>query len=257
MLDRDTRNSYDKNAANWSFSSGSGLKYLYKHIINPNIYPLVSDIKAKNVLCLGAGTGEEIVKLICYEPKKIIAIDASSGMVEQMRKLGFDEDLVEILNLDFDDLDAHDFGITFDLVFANMSLHYTSDLERLFHSISKIMSSDGVIIFSMNHPLFSSFEKSKDGNFNFKGIGYKKDLNNGSVEVIGNYYNSEIINSTWNFGRFTYRYFHHTMSSIVNALINNRFQIEIMLEPNLARAEMDKKYYEYIPSILIIKAKFI
>lgn len=99
------------------------------------------------ILELGCGVGRD-AEFFSTQAHTVIATDGSKVVIEQNRKqladTGIKFDILDMLdNLPYPE------G-TFDVVFANLSLHYYSDADtkRIIGNIKKVLKPDGLLIFA-------------------------------------------------------------------------------------------------------------
>lgn len=118
---------------------------------------------------LGCGTGNFSVKILKkFSVENLELLDISQNMLKLSKKKI--KRSVKILNDDFDSFD--DFG-KFDLIYSNMSLHWSSNIEMLLKKIFFKLKSNGIFIFSLpNNESFNELKaiyknNNKVFNFNF------------------------------------------------------------------------------------------
>ena len=118
---------------------------------------------------LGCGTGNFSVKILKkFSIENLELLDISQNMLKLSKKKI--KRSVKILNVDFDSFD--DFG-KFDLIYSNMSLHWSSNIEMLLKKIFFKLKSNGIFIFSLpNNESFNELKaiyknNNKVFNFNF------------------------------------------------------------------------------------------
>lgn len=103
------------------------------------------DLEVKDkVLDLGCGDGVLTKNLSIKVPMgKVIAIDASEGMIDAAKKL-------KGSNLQFKLMNINDmkFKEKFDLVFSNQALHYIKDHNKLLNNCNEVLNYKGKIRFS-------------------------------------------------------------------------------------------------------------
>lgn len=195
------------------------------------MYSLLPDMTGKVVLDLGCGAGDECMKMITMGAEKVVGIDASYGMIQEAKsKFGHIQN-IQFLTGDFSDLAKLNFEpATFEFVYSSLALHYEKNLSPIFSELKKYLKPKAKFLFSLNHPVVSSWEVLKYKGIKYDGLG-KVTLENGEEKYLGRYFDFEMHAETWFEGKFNYNYFHHTFESTVNSLITSGFQILKVLEP--------------------------
>lgn len=236
MLNDKTLNSYNNFATQYSNSSSN--KLVHNLIEKPAMYALLTDLKDKVVLDLGCGTGDECMKMCTLGAKKVIGIDASFGMIQEAKKKYQHDDRMEFLVEDFSNLEKLSIeNASIDFVYSSLALHYESDLTPIFSKLNNLLKPSGKILFSLNHPLVSSWELISHKGVVFDGLGKVK-LENGEEKYLGKYFDNSLREETWFEGKFNYNYYHHTFESTVNSLVQANFKILKVSEPKpISKAE--------------------
>ena len=102
-------------------------------------------INPKKILDLGAGTGLITKKLQDrYKSAEVIAVDISENMLKEIPAP------IKTLCADFSKLLFH--IREFDLIFANLSLHWCEDFTKALRSIRRILKPDAILLFSVPGP---------------------------------------------------------------------------------------------------------
>ena len=102
------------------------------------------------VLELGCGVGSDALEL-SKTAKSILATDFSESVVFSNKKIysadNIEFSVVDVLNM------SHliDSGKTFDIVYANLSLHYFKDRDtrQVFESIHSLLNDNGLLVFAV------------------------------------------------------------------------------------------------------------
>ncbi len=142
---------------------------------------LKNNIKDKNVLDFGCGTGGYVEKAINFDPSNITAIDISEKAIEIARNRKFEKRKVEykVENCENTKLNSDQF----DLIYGAGILHHL-DLEKSVKEIERLLKKNGSLIFIEpmgTNPLINLYRKltpksrsSDEHPFNFKDINYFK-----------------------------------------------------------------------------------
>lgn len=138
---------YEKHAATYAASNETNLFNAYYE--RPAMLNLVGDITGKRVLDAGCGHGP-MMKLLRDRGAEVAGLDVSPSMLAlAAENLGTDADLHHAnlgQPLPFDDN-------TFDVIISSLALHYLKDWHLALTELRRILTPDGKIYISVNHPL--------------------------------------------------------------------------------------------------------
>lgn len=176
----------------------------------------------------------------------MVGIDISNKMLEVAKKENSDPKIVYV-NMPMEDIAQ--LNESFDVVVSSLALHYIEDFVGVVQSIYTLLDTDGVFIFSQEHPLVTCHSGgdrwTRDEN------GEKKHVNLANYGVEGERETTWFVDNV--------KIYHRTFSNIVNTLVAAGFSIEQMIEP-LPTAELLKSYPSYKdllhkPDFLLMKVK--
>ena len=186
----------------------------------PNFRKLIPDVKGKRILDLGCGYGENDKYCIGLGAKEILGIDISKHMIKIAKENNNDENIkYKVMAME----NINEIEEKFDIVISSLAFHYVKDYEKLINDIYNLLNDDGILIFSIDHPLriASKFETWMKKNYT---------KINGKWFLLVSEYNREgIREKEWN-GVMVKRY-HRNFSSLINGLVNSGFKIDKILEP--------------------------
>jgi ubiquinone/menaquinone biosynthesis C-methylase UbiE len=249
-MNSQTLNSYNNYAP--EYASSADLKGLNKFIEKPAMFDLLPDITGDRVICLGCGSGDECFEMIKRGAKSVLGLDASYGMIEQARKKYKHVEDISFIVGDFANIEQ-DYR-KFDLVYSSLAFHYEKNFEELIRGIKKFFAKGSVLLFSMSHPIRSSYETETIEKNVVKGLA-EITLANKETKFVGDYFKTEMIEETWMQGKFQYNYYHHKIEDVFNALSDHHFRILKVVEPkpvDEGTHQIDPKYFKY-PPFLIVK----
>lgn len=205
---------------------------------------LISDLKNKTVLDLGCGYGWHCQYAIDSGAKEVIGIDASYKMLDEARKR-HSHSLISYENYDLCHYTYPPH--TFDVVISNLVLHYIEDLEEIYHNVFQCLKENGTFVFNIEHPTFTS-GVHQDWIYDQSGkpIFWPIDDYFLSNERITSFLGCEV------------KKYHHTLTQIINGLIQTGFQIECIEEvvPPLEMMNIPGMKDELRrPMMLLVKAR--
>ena len=215
----------------------------------PALFSLLPALKGKSILDLGCGFGENCDVFFRMGAGNVIGVDLSEKMLAVARK---EHPAATYLQGDMSDLsfigDNEGIPQKYDVIVSSLAVHYVEDFPKLTQQIYSLLNDNGYYIFSQEHPLTtapldgSSWEKNGDTATHYRLSDYGR---TGQRRV------------TW-FVNGVIKY-HRTFSDTVNALTENGFIIEKMLEPMPSESAADtspdlaKRLHK--PNFLLIKAR--
>lgn len=202
----------------------------------PATLSLIPDVQGKSVLDAGCAAGWYSNWLI-KRGANVTAVDFSPNMITMTQKRVGNKaavrqaDLHEPLSFLADS--------SMDVVVSSLALHYLKTWEIVLAEFKRILKPQGLLIFSVHHPLrdFAAFPD-------------------------GNYFNTEIVEEEWatNQGTVKVRFYRRSLSTIITALLDAGLIIEKFLEPTPTRqfAELHPEDYKQLttkPHFLMIRAR--
>ena len=214
----------------------------------PNFRKLIPNVKEKKILDLGCGYGENDKYCRDLGAKEILGIDISEHMIKIAEKNNTDENIkYKVMAME----DISKIKEKFDIVISSLAFHYVKDYEKLIKDIYKVLKDNGILIFSIDHPLriASKFEPWMKKNYT--------EINGKWFLLVSDYNREGIREKEWN-GVMVKKY-HRNFSSLINGLVNSGFKIDKILEP-IPDEESIKIIPKYInqydrPYFLFIRAK--
>lgn len=199
---------------------------------------LLPDLEDACILDLGCGIGWHASYFAKNGASSITAIDQSEKMIEQARKLHSHPKITYVQA----DLCAIQEDKPFDLVFANLCLHYINDLLPLFEHIYKLLKQDGIFLFNIEHPIFTAGDQTW--------------INEPPVWKVDNYF-SEGKRETVFLDTKVEKY-HHALTTILNGLLKTGFTLEAVEEVVPSLELLDKEVYKLemkCPMMLLVRAR--
>lgn len=186
---------------------------------------ILPDFQGKKVLDLGCGYGWHCKYAVENGANYALGTDISHKMLEVAQELNHDEK-IEYQCIAMEDMSFPD--ETFDVVLSSLAFHYIKDFKPLVTNISKWIKKGGEFVFSVEHPVFTSYGTQdwyydKDGNI----LHFPVD----------NYYYEGRREATF-LGEQVTKY-HRTLTTYLNVLLQNGFEFQHIIEPQPPEDMMD------------------
>ncbi|MES2953191.1 MAG: class I SAM-dependent methyltransferase [Patescibacteria group bacterium] len=179
--DPKTVESYDTNAEAWALGSRSGRRNGSSLLERPAMHEMLPDLKGKEVLLVGCGSGEEAGEIARRGAARIVGTDISAGLIEEAKKA---YPAHEFLVMDMEKLDFP--KASFDFAYASLALHYLPNWRHTLIGVRRLLRPGGSFLFSVNHPVYWSAEASKEEGDRHRLLGYTK-RKDGTVVPYGDY----------------------------------------------------------------------
>lgn len=203
---------------------------------------MLPNFNGKNVLDLGCGYGWHCMYAVENGAKYVLGIDSSEKMLEEAERRNnlplITYKKMQIENINFKEN-------SFDIVISSLTFHYIKCFDEICKKVKECLIHSGDFIFSVEHPIFTSCE-NQDWIYN----------ENGEIIhwPIDNYF-SEGLRKTNFLGHEVIKY-HKTLTTLINTLIDNGFNITKLVEPKPDKSMIDKMPDELRrPMMLLISAK--
>lgn len=198
--------------------------------------PMFPDLKGKSVLDLGCGYGWHCKYAVEQGAASVLGIDRSEKMIAEARRKN-SADWIEYRVCGIYDFDYP--AESYDLVVSNLVLHYIEDLEEVYRLVHRALKSGGTFLFNIEHPTFTA------------GVN-QQFAADGTWPVTDYYYPGERITD---FLGHEVKKYHHTLTQILNGLLQTGFMIEAVEEampPEKWREQMPEEMRR--PMMLLVRA---
>lgn len=205
---------------------------------------ILPEFKDKRVLDLGCGYGWHCLYAAQHDAQSVLGIDISEKMLKQAKEKNNAENITykqsAMENLAF----SQD---SFDVVLSSLAFHYIKDFKSLVEQISKWMAPNGNFVFSVEHPVFTSYG-TQDWYYDEEG--------NILHFPVDNYYYEGKRDAVF-LGEKVTKY-HRTLTTYLNTLLENGFELEHIIEP---QPPVDMLHIEGMrdemrrPMMLLVSAK--
>lgn len=178
---------------------------------------ILPDFHSKRVLDLGCGYGWHCKYAVDNGANFVLGIDISHKMLESAKQKNNSE-RIEYLCVAMEDLDFQ--TDTFDVILSSLAFHYVKDFESLLKKIVLWLKKGGEFVFSVEHPVFTSYG-TQDWH-------YDKDGNILHFPVDNYYYEGK--REAIFLGEKVTKY-HRTLTTYLNTLLQNGFILQHIIEP--------------------------
>jgi 2-polyprenyl-3-methyl-5-hydroxy-6-metoxy-1,4-benzoquinol methylase len=233
-----TRN--DEVISDWSNAAeqvtagfGENGDFSREYLLNPTLFSLLGDVSGKTILDAGCGQGY-LARMLAKKNAIVTGIEPA----EKLLNYAITREHTEKLGITYvcDDLSIWKAPASqFDFVVSNMVLMDIPDYQNAIKTCISALKSGGVFIFSILHPCF---EESVDWEMK-QSICTKEYFEEYEVK------------------QFIGVFFHRTLSTYLNFLINNDCTLDQMIEPQLPK-EIVEQFHRHernlhVPSFLVVK----
>lgn len=172
---------------------------------------MLPDFKGKRMLDLGCGYGWHSIYAMENGASSVVGIDISQNMLKVAKeKTHFSE--VEYICGAIEDMDFKE--ESFDIVLSSLAFHYIKDYKELIEKINKVLKPNGILIFTVEHPVFTAYGTQDWYYDNNKEIlHFPVDNYYYEGKRIANFLGEDIVK------------YHRTITTYLNTLLINNFNI--------------------------------
>ena len=185
---------------------------------------ILPDFHDKKVLDLGCGYGWHCKYAANHGAASVLGIDISHKMLNIAKQKNKDEK-TEYQCIAMEDLDFEE--ASFDVIISSLAFHYVKDFESLANNISKWLKQGGEFVFSVEHPVFTSYG-TQDWYYD----------ENGNILhfPVDNYYYEGKREAVF-LGEKVIKY-HRTLTTYLNTLLQKGFMLQHIREPKPPQSRM-------------------
>lgn len=185
---------------------------------------ILPDFHDKKVLDLGCGYGWHCKYAANHGAASVLGIDISHKMLNIAKQKNKDEK-IEYQCIAMEDLDFEE--ASFDVIISSLAFHYVKDFESLANNISKWLKQGGEFVFSVEHPVFTSYG-TQDWYYD----------ENGNILhfPVDNYYYEGKREAVF-LGEKVIKY-HRTLTTYLNTLLQKGFMLQHIIEPKPPQSMM-------------------
>lgn len=205
---------------------------------------LFPDLAGKRVLDLGCGYGWHCRYAAEQGAASVTGIDLSERMIQTAR----DRNSHPAIQYRVCGLEAFEYPeMHYDVVISNLVLHYVEDLQKVYRHINRTLKKDGIFVMNIEHPSFT-------GSVNEDWI--YDDAGRPVYWPIDRYYDPGPRRTLF-LGQEVIKQ-HHTLTQIINGLLESGFSLEAVEEavPDPAMLHLPGMEDEMRrPMMLLVRAK--
>lgn len=178
---------------------------------------ILPDFCGKRVLDLGCGYGWHCKYAADHGAFSVLGTDISKKMLAKAQAINsapqINYQCIAMEDLSFPER-------TFDVILSSLAFHYIEDFEPLVVNISKWLKQGGTLVFSVEHPVFTSYG-TQDWYYD----------SNGEILhfPVDNYYYEGRREAIF-LGEPVIKY-HRTLTTYLNTLLQNGFELQHIIEP--------------------------
>lgn len=191
---------------------------------------MLPDFTGKRVLDLGCGFGWHCIYAVEHGATLVTGIDISEKMLEEARKRN-SSPLIEYKCMAIEDYDFQ--PNMFDIVISSLTFHYLESFDNICRKINTTLTLGGSFVFSVEHPIFTAY-----GNQDW----YYDQAGNRIHWPVDRYFTEGRRTAVF-LGEEITKY-HKTLTTYINGLIQNGFEICELIEP-----QPDPTMLESIPGM--------
>lgn len=191
---------------------------------------MLPDLYRKKLLDLGCGYGWHCKYAIEQGAAHVTGIDISKKMLDEARKIN------NAPNIEYIQIPIEDYNYpaeAFDIVLSSLTFHYIESFDLICKKINQCLRKGGNFIFSVEHPVFTA-QGSQDWHYTSQGEKQHWPVDNyfyeGKREAV--------------FLDHPVTKYHKTLTTYLNGLLLNGFEIKNIVEP-----EPDEALLKEIPAL--------
>lgn len=186
---------------------------------------MLPDFHGRHVLDLGCGFGWHCRYAAEHGAASVLGVDISQKMISKARAMGH-EGIIEYRCMPMEDVDFP--AASFDAAISSLAFHYTPDFTGICRNVARWLKPGGAFIFSVEHPIFTA-QGVQDWHYDESG-----QINHLPVD---NYFTEGPREAVF-LGEKVTKY-HRTLTSYMEALISNGFELVGLEEPQPSPEAVD------------------
>ncbi len=212
----------------------------------PIFKSMLPALAGKEILDLGCGYGEMSRWYVEQGAHAVVGVDISEKMIARARAFYSHP----AIDFEAGSMESYDFPTeAYDLVTSSLAMQYVEDFDRLIAGISRALRPGGQLLFSQEHPVFTSAH-----NDDF----YLRDEEGEKLALKVTNYSDEGLRVTSWLGVDMHNY-HRRLETVISTLLRHHLQIEALRE-SMVSEEIAQKYpnladTRMAPNFIFIRCK--
>lgn len=205
---------------------------------------ILPDFSGRRVLDLGCGYGWHCLYAALHGAESVLGTDISEKMLAVAAQKN-SHDRIEYRQAAMEDLAFPEH--TFDVVLSSLAFHYVRDFQPLVEIISRWIAPGGALVFSVEHPVFTSYGTQDwyyDSEGNILHFPVDRYFYEGKRDAV---FLGEPVTK-----------YHRTLTTYLNTLLINGFELQHLIEPQPPEEMMDLPGMEdemRRPMMLLVSAR--
>lgn len=189
---------------------------MHEFVVRPTMAALLPDMRGKRVLDVGCGDGWFCRLAAESGARSVLGIDASERMLQLARERTADQG-IHYERARMEDLALPDASA--DLVVSILALHYVADIAAVLRAVARALTTGGTAILIFEHPIETAPPDDPD----------VVEVEGSKVWPLRDYFAEGQRRRQWWIDGV--EYYHRTMSSYLNALLEAGLTLDTVLEP--------------------------
>ncbi|ORX53963.1 S-adenosyl-L-methionine-dependent methyltransferase [Hesseltinella vesiculosa] len=189
----------------------------------PALKKMLPAFDNKKVLDLGCGFGWHSLYAAEHGASSVLGVDNSEKMLqvahEKKANVTFGHK-IQYLQLAMEDMQEIQGDASFDIVLSSLAIHYVASFDKVAQQVARLLKPGGHFVMSVEHPIFTA-----EGSQNW----YTDDQGNILHWPVDAYFDESVRQTNFLGCRVTK--YHRTLTSYIQGLLNNHFQIYQLVEP--------------------------
>lgn len=187
---------------------------------------MMPDFRGKRVLDLGCGFGWHCRYAVEQGAAAVVGVDISAKMLQEARDKT-DSPRIEYVQMPIEAVDYRE--NSFDVVISSLAFHYIAPFEDICRKVNRCLVRGGDFVFSVEHPVFTAQGDQQ----------WYRDASGHRLHWPVDRYFAEGARKAIFLGEEMTKY-HRTLTTYVNSLIQQGFEIVKLVEPQPADFLMDQ-----------------
>jgi len=211
-----------------------------RYVLNPVLFELLADVRGKQILDAGCGTGY-LCRMLAQRGAHVTGVEPATTMLNYaVARENAEPQNINYVQQDLSELS--EYNNSFDIVVCNMVLMDIPDYHSAMRNCIATLKSGGQLIFSLSHPCFDEIDSS-DLQPGYDTKGYVR---------VEEYFDEFVIKQTYGMA------IHRPLGAYINFLINNGCVLRKMIEPTLSPEGLaalgPNNRNMHVPNFIVISA---